>query len=159
MENFTGTKPVSEQHAFDVGGAAVAPRAASHGFAGPLSVEQFKGGQSNPTYKLVTPSAAYVMRSKPAPAAKLLPSAHAIEREYRVMHALRGHGRARAAHAPAVRGRVGDRARLLRDVIRARAAGCGTADAPTSATCDPGGPRSRRQATAHPRGQRTDDNP
>ncbi|WP_092946907.1 phosphotransferase [Roseateles sp. YR242] len=58
------------------------------GFAGPLTVEQFKGGQSNPTYKLVTPTAQYVMRSKPAPVAKLLPSAHAIEREFTVMRAL-----------------------------------------------------------------------
>jgi aminoglycoside phosphotransferase (APT) family kinase protein len=53
-------------------------------------VEQFKGGQSNPTYKLVTPARAYVMRSKPGPVAKLLPSAHAVEREYRVMSALAG---------------------------------------------------------------------
>ena len=58
------------------------------GFAGPLTVEQFAGGQSNPTYKLVTPRASYVMRAKPGPAAKLLPSAHAIEREFRVMRAL-----------------------------------------------------------------------
>src|SRR5262249_31582739 len=59
------------------------------GFEGPLTVEQFAGGQSNPTFKLVTPSKSYVMRSKPGPAAKLLPSAHAIEREYRVMDALK----------------------------------------------------------------------
>jgi aminoglycoside phosphotransferase (APT) family kinase protein len=57
-------------------------------FAGPLTVEQFEGGQSNPTYLLVTPQAQYVLRSKPGPAARLLPSAHAIEREFRVMHAL-----------------------------------------------------------------------
>jgi aminoglycoside phosphotransferase (APT) family kinase protein len=60
------------------------------GFMGPLSIEMFKGGQSNPTYKLITPSRAYVMRAKPGPVAKLLPSAHAIEREYRVMGALQG---------------------------------------------------------------------
>ncbi|WP_431266546.1 phosphotransferase [Roseateles chitinivorans] len=58
------------------------------GFAGPLTIEQFKGGQSNPTYKLITPGATYVMRAKPAPVAKLLPSAHAIEREFTVMRAL-----------------------------------------------------------------------
>jgi aminoglycoside phosphotransferase (APT) family kinase protein len=58
------------------------------GFAGPLRAEKFAGGQSNPTYKLLTPSATYVMRSKPGPAAQLLPSAHAIEREFRVMQAL-----------------------------------------------------------------------
>jgi aminoglycoside phosphotransferase (APT) family kinase protein len=50
----------------------------------------FKGGQSNPTYKLVTPGRSYVMRSKPGPVAKLLPSAHAIEREFKVMHGLAG---------------------------------------------------------------------
>ena len=55
-----------------------------------LSVEQFAGGQSNPTFKLITPARSYVMRSKPGPAAKLLQSAHAIEREYRVMDALAG---------------------------------------------------------------------
>jgi aminoglycoside phosphotransferase (APT) family kinase protein len=53
-----------------------------------VTVEQFKGGQSNPTFKLVTPTRNYVMRSKPGPAAKLLPSAHAVEREYRVLSAL-----------------------------------------------------------------------
>jgi len=85
---YTGTRPVAEHHRVDV--AALEAYLAAHlpGFAGPLTVEQFKGGQSNPTYKLTTPSAAYVMRAKPGPAAKLLPSAHAIEREFRVMRAL-----------------------------------------------------------------------
>ncbi|GAB4397843.1 MAG: phosphotransferase [Rhodoferax sp.] len=59
------------------------------GFRGPLTVQRFEGGQSNPTFALDTPGARYVMRCKPAPAAQLLPSAHAIEREYRVMSALR----------------------------------------------------------------------
>ncbi len=88
MDAFTGTKPVAERHAFDI--AALERHLDAHlpGFAGPLSVEQFKGGQSNPTYKLVTPGKAYVMRSKPGPAAKLLASAHAIDREFRVMRAL-----------------------------------------------------------------------
>ncbi|HEX7689542.1 MAG TPA: phosphotransferase [Burkholderiaceae bacterium] len=87
-EQNTGTRPVAESHRFDL--AALEAHLARHlpGFAGPLSVEQFKGGQSNPTYKLSTPARAYVMRSKPGPVAKLLPSAHAIEREYRVMDAL-----------------------------------------------------------------------
>ncbi len=86
----SGTRPVAEQHAFDV--AALEAYLAAHltGFAGPLTVEQFKGGQSNPTYKLATPAAAYVMRSKPGPAARLLPSAHAIDREFKVMRALHG---------------------------------------------------------------------
>ena len=60
------------------------------GFGGPLAAEKFAVGQSNPTYLLTTPGARYVMRCKPAPQAELLPSAHAIEREYRVMTALRG---------------------------------------------------------------------
>ena len=60
------------------------------GFRGPLSIEPFKGGQSNPTYKLSAPSGRYVLRRKPA--GKLLPSAHAVEREFRVMRALAGTG-------------------------------------------------------------------
>jgi aminoglycoside phosphotransferase (APT) family kinase protein len=87
-EHFTGTKPVSERHAFDVAALQSHLEARLPGFAGPLTIEQFKGGQSNPTYKLVTPGAAYVMRSKPGPASRLLASAHAIEREFRVMSAL-----------------------------------------------------------------------
>ncbi|MGF6779169.1 phosphotransferase [Paraburkholderia sp. GAS334] len=85
---FEGTRPVADKQRFDAGvlGAWLAQHV--EGFAGPLTVEQFAGGQSNPTFKLVTPSRSYVMRAKPAPAAKLLPSAHAVEREYRVMHAL-----------------------------------------------------------------------
>ncbi len=77
-------------HAFDV--AALHAHLEGHlaGYAGPLTVRRFEGGQSNPTYQLVTPGRRYVMRSKPGPKAKLLPSAHAIEREYAVMHALHG---------------------------------------------------------------------
>src|SRR5256885_5346640 len=60
------------------------------GFAGALQVEMFKGGQSNPTYKLVTPGRSYVIRSKPGPVAKLLPSAHAIGRAFRGMKVLPG---------------------------------------------------------------------
>ena len=88
MDDFTGTKPVAGRHAFDIGALERYLGAHLPGFAGPLAVEQFKGGQSNPTYKLTTPGGAYVMRSKPGPAAKLLASAHAIEREFRVMRAL-----------------------------------------------------------------------
>ncbi|MDP1783748.1 MAG: phosphotransferase family protein, partial [Hydrogenophaga sp.] len=91
-QNFTGTRPVAGQHLFDE--VALANWLQSHlpGFEGPLTVEMFKGGQSNPTYKLITPQRAYVMRAKPGPVAKLLPSAHAIEREFRVMSALQGTG-------------------------------------------------------------------
>lgn len=90
FDHFVGTRPVSEQHAFDV--AALTDWLTRHmpGFAGPLTVEMFKGGQSNPTYKLITPAASYVMRAKPGPVAKLLPSAHAIEREFAVMSGLYG---------------------------------------------------------------------
>ncbi len=56
------------------------------GFEGPIRVSQFKGGQSNPTYRLDTPRKAYVLRRKPP--GKLLPGAHAVEREYRVLAAL-----------------------------------------------------------------------
>ncbi|MFT5447858.1 MAG: aminoglycoside phosphotransferase (APT) family kinase protein [Gammaproteobacteria bacterium] len=56
-------------------------------FAGPLTVRQFKGGQSNPTFLLKIPDRKYVLRKKPP--GELLPSAHMIEREYRVMAALK----------------------------------------------------------------------
>jgi aminoglycoside phosphotransferase (APT) family kinase protein len=92
MEQYTGTRPVTGAQAFDTAALSVWLAARLHGFEGPLAVEQFKGGQSNPTFKLVTPASTYVLRAKPGPAARLLPSAHAIEREHRVMVALRGHG-------------------------------------------------------------------
>ncbi len=90
MEQYTGTRPVAASHAFDTAALQSYLQTALTGFAGPLSVEQFKGGQSNPTYKLITPDRSYVMRTKPGPAARLLPSAHAIEREFRVMQGLAG---------------------------------------------------------------------
>jgi len=90
IDAFTGTRAVSAQQQFDTEALAVWLTAQVPGFAGPLSVEQFKGGQSNPTYKLNTPGGSYVMRAKPGPVAKLLPSAHAIEREFAVMKALQG---------------------------------------------------------------------
>jgi aminoglycoside phosphotransferase (APT) family kinase protein len=79
---------VTERHRFDV--ERLSAHLAQHlpGFSGPIEVRQFQGGQSNPTYLLTTPAARFVMRSKPGPAAKLLPSAHAIEREFHVMRAL-----------------------------------------------------------------------
>src|SRR3954470_12747429 len=55
-------------------------------FSGPLTIDQFRGGQSNPTYKLTTPGRAYVLGRKPP--GKLLPGAHAVDREYRVLAAL-----------------------------------------------------------------------
>jgi aminoglycoside phosphotransferase (APT) family kinase protein len=85
-----GTTAVREQHRFDEG--ALAAYLAQHvdGFKGPLSVEQFKGGQSNPTYRLTAGSARFVLRRKPP--GQLLPSAHAVEREFKVMSALHGAG-------------------------------------------------------------------
>jgi aminoglycoside phosphotransferase (APT) family kinase protein len=89
---FEGTRAVSGPHAFDTAALSVWLEAHLPGFAGPLSVAMFKGGQSNPTYQLITPGAVYVMRAKPGPVAKLLPSAHAIEREFTVMKGLAGTG-------------------------------------------------------------------
>jgi aminoglycoside phosphotransferase (APT) family kinase protein len=81
---------MSEAHSVDTAALAAWLHAKLPGFEGPLSLETFKGGQSNPTYKLVTPQRNYVLRTKPGPVAKLLPSAHAIEREFKVMHGLHG---------------------------------------------------------------------
>ncbi len=84
------SQPMSEAHSVDTAALAAWLHAKLPGFEGPLSLETFKGGQSNPTYKLVTPQRNYVLRIKPGPVAKLLPSAHAIEREFKVMHGLHG---------------------------------------------------------------------
>ena len=87
-QNFSGTMPVADRQRFDVDALQAYLKDHLPEFAGPLSIEQFKGGQSNPTFKLITPRRSYTMRAKPGPIAKLLPSAHAIEREYRVIAAL-----------------------------------------------------------------------
>ena len=83
---------VTERHRFDIDRLSAHLQHHLPGFTGPLQARQFQGGQSNPTYLLTTPTGRYVMRSKPGPAAKLLPSAHAIEREFHVMRALAPHG-------------------------------------------------------------------
>ena len=85
-EEFSGTKPVEERHRFDELRLEAWMRDNVEGYQGPLIVLQFKGGQSNPTYRLNTPKRSYVMRRKPF--GKLLPSAHAVDREYRVIAAL-----------------------------------------------------------------------
>ncbi len=90
FDHFVGTRPVPAQQAFDVEAMCAWLQAKLPGFEGPLTVEAFKGGQSNPTYKLSGPSSTWVMRAKPGPVAKLLPSAHAIEREFAVMSGLQG---------------------------------------------------------------------
>jgi aminoglycoside phosphotransferase (APT) family kinase protein len=88
-DDFTGTMPVQARHRFDVSALERYLSAHIEGFSGPLSLEQYKGGQSNPTFRLSDAGGRrYVMRAKPGPSAKLLPSAHAVEREYRVMTAL-----------------------------------------------------------------------
>jgi aminoglycoside phosphotransferase (APT) family kinase protein len=85
-----GTAEVREGLRFDVERLEAWMRGAVEDYAGPLRVEQFRGGQSNPTYKLITPARAYVLRRKPP--GKLLPGAHAVDREYRVIRALAGEG-------------------------------------------------------------------
>ena len=87
FEQFIGTKPVEERHRFDV--SSLEHYLAQHipELRGPLSVEQFKGGQSNPTYNVSDAAGRrFVLRRKPP--GKLLPSAHAVDREFRVIHAL-----------------------------------------------------------------------
>jgi aminoglycoside phosphotransferase (APT) family kinase protein len=66
-EHFIGTRPATGKHAFDTKALVAWLEQHVEGFRGPMSVEMFKGGQSNPTYKLVTPGRSYVMRSKPGP--------------------------------------------------------------------------------------------
>ena len=87
---YSGTKVVAEALRFDV--ARLEAYMAEHvaGFAGPLAVSQFKGGHSNPTYALETPTRRYVLRRKPP--GNLLPSAHAVDREFRVISALAAQG-------------------------------------------------------------------
>jgi aminoglycoside phosphotransferase (APT) family kinase protein len=83
---FSGVKPVEERHQLDQAKLSAWLQGNVEGFAGPLTLNQFKGGQSNPTYQLVTPTKKYVLRKKPG--GKLLPSAHAVDREFRVISAL-----------------------------------------------------------------------
>jgi aminoglycoside phosphotransferase (APT) family kinase protein len=85
-ERFVGTRPIAPQNAFDVPSLEAYMRQHVEGFHGALRVEQFKGGQSNPTFLLSAGGAQYVMRRKPL--GTLLPSAHAVDREYRVVTAL-----------------------------------------------------------------------
>jgi len=81
-----GTEPVREGSRFDERRLEQWLRENVPDFAGPLAVEQFRGGQSNPTFKLVTPARSYVMRRKPPGAT--VQGAHAVDREARVMAAL-----------------------------------------------------------------------
>jgi aminoglycoside phosphotransferase (APT) family kinase protein len=88
-EEFIGTMPVTERQRFDEASLLRYLSAHLEGFAGPLTVQQFRGGQSNPTFLLsAADGARYVLRRKPA--GQLLPSAHAVDREFRVISALHG---------------------------------------------------------------------
>lgn len=87
---FSGTREVDPRYRLDEAALDAWMRAHVSGYAGPLTVRQFKGGQSNPTYELVTPTHAYVLRRKPP--GVLLPSAHAVDREFQVISALAAQG-------------------------------------------------------------------
>ena len=90
QSTFSGTREVDPRYALDE--ARLVEWLAAHveGYAGPLKVRQFKGGQSNPTYELTTPGRTYVLRRKPP--GTLLASAHAVDREFRVISALHAQG-------------------------------------------------------------------
>jgi aminoglycoside phosphotransferase (APT) family kinase protein len=88
QQAFSGTKESASALRLDAARLENYLSAQVIGFAGPLTIKQFKGGQSNPTYMLETPARRYVLRRKPP--GKLLPSAHAVDREYRVIRALHG---------------------------------------------------------------------
>src|SRR5947208_3415414 len=87
---YTGTKEVAAPLRFDVARLESYLTANAEDFEGPLRVTQFRGGQSNPTYMLETPERKYVLRRKPP--GKLLPSAHAVDREFKVISALSAQG-------------------------------------------------------------------
>jgi aminoglycoside phosphotransferase (APT) family kinase protein len=90
QQAFSGTKQAAPALRMDAARLEQYLAAQVKGFVGPLTLQQFKGGQSNPTYLLETPARCYVLRRKPP--GKLLPSAHAVDREYRVIHALHVQG-------------------------------------------------------------------
>jgi len=90
FDQFIGVKPVEERHRFDVARLEQFLRGKIDDWRGPLTIEQFKGGQSNPTYRISAGGRRYALRRKPP--GKLLPSAHAVDREYKVIKALHGVG-------------------------------------------------------------------
>ncbi len=98
-----GAKLIAPAHPIDAAALAAWLRANVDAGIGDLVVEQYQGGQSNPTYRVTGGERRYVLRRKPP--GKLLPSAHAIDREYRVMSALADDRRAGREDARAVRGR------------------------------------------------------
>ena len=88
QNDFTGVTATPDHLKFDEAALEIYMAKNVEGFAGPINIEKFKGGQSNPTYLIHTPNKKYVLRRKPP--GKLLPSAHAVDREYKVMTALYG---------------------------------------------------------------------
>ena len=88
QETFSGTREVDPRYRLDEAQLERWLVDNVEGYAGPLTIRQFNGGQSNPTYELVTPSRAYVLRRKPP--GTLLASAHAVDREFAVISALHG---------------------------------------------------------------------
>src|SRR5210317_617407 len=90
QEQNTGTRDVREAHRFDEGQLEDYLSSHVESFHGPMTVSEFKGGQSNPTYLLEAASCRYVLRRKPP--GKLLKSAHAVDREFRVISALHASG-------------------------------------------------------------------
>jgi aminoglycoside phosphotransferase (APT) family kinase protein len=86
----TGTREVSERLRFDTAALERWLSEQVPGHEGPIKVSQFKGGQSNPTYRIDTKRTAFVLRRKPP--GQLLPGAHAVDREYRVLAALGAQG-------------------------------------------------------------------
>jgi aminoglycoside phosphotransferase (APT) family kinase protein len=90
QSTFSGTREVAERLRFDAARLEAHMRANVPDFAGPVAVSQFKGGQSNPTYLVETALRRYALRRKPP--GKLLPSAHAVDREYRIISALHAQG-------------------------------------------------------------------
>ena len=90
QSTFSGTKDVAGVLAIDAARLETFLASLLPDFSGPLRVQQFKGGQSNPTYLLETPARRFVLRRKPP--GKLLPSAHAVDREFRIISALHAQG-------------------------------------------------------------------
>jgi aminoglycoside phosphotransferase (APT) family kinase protein len=89
-EEYAGVKPIEERHRIDEASLDRWMHENVEHYVGPLNVLQFKGGQSNPTYRVDTPGASYVVRRKPF--GKLLPSAHAVDREFRIISTLHKQG-------------------------------------------------------------------
>ena len=87
---FSGTREVDPRHALNTHQLDAWLEANVPAYSGPLDIRQFRGGQSNPTYELTTPGRTYVLRRKPP--GTLLASAHAVDREFRVISALHAQG-------------------------------------------------------------------